>query len=214
MIFFVATFLILSLSTNIIIYTSSHPTQNEFSLISPLFSSVRGVTRLYEGDPAPTTPFAELLDVETGEAIGKGGMMRLVPWEGSRSTSTADYLVVITDPRPKSVELRTGMKRLVGAMKADILKKCVIVNADTPSENRRFVKKNFEDSNKTELRIFSDENLEWMREYTALGEKVSFGFLVLVSYDVASVAILVSFALPSYIIFNLFYTPILPSGFQ
>lgn len=140
--------------------------------------------------------------------------MRLVPWEGSRSTSTADYLVVITDPRPKSVELRTGMKRLVGAMKADILKKCVIVNADTPSENRRFVKKNFEDSNKTELRIFSDENLEWMREYTALGEKVSFGFLVLVSYDVASVAILVSFALPSYIIFNLFYTPILPSGFQ
>ena len=162
-------------------FSFCHSTYNYLHLLTtktefnPIFS-VRGVTRLYEGDPAPTTPFAELLDVETGEAIGKGGMMRLVPWEGSRSTSTADYLVVITDPRPKSVELRTGMKRLVGAMKADILKKCVIINADTPSENRRFVKKNFEDSNKTELKIFSDENLEWMREYTALGEKVSFGF--------------------------------------
>lgn len=129
----------------------------------------RGITRLYEGDPAPTTPFAELLDVENGEAIGKGGMKRLVPWEGSRSTSSADYLVVITDPRPKSVELRTGMKRLSGALKADVLKKCVIINADTPSENRRFVKKNFEDN--TDIKMLSDENLEWMREYTALGEK-------------------------------------------
>ncbi|KAL3762218.1 hypothetical protein ACHAWU_004756 [Discostella pseudostelligera] len=129
----------------------------------------RGVTRLYEGDPAPTTPFAELLDVENGEAIGKGGMKRLVPWEGSRSTTSADYLVVITDPRPKSVELRTGIKRLSGALKADVLKKCVIINADTPSENRRFLKKNFEE--KTDIKILSDENLEWMREYTALGEK-------------------------------------------
>lgn len=137
---------------------------------------VRGVTRLYEGDPAPTTPFAELLDVENGEAIGQGGMKRLVPWEGSRSTSSGDYLVVITDPRPKSVELRTGMKRLSGALKADVLKKCVIINADTPSENRRFVKKNFED--KTEIKILSDENLEWMREYTALGEKVSVGMIM------------------------------------
>jgi hypothetical protein len=103
-------------------------------------------------------------------------MKRLVPWEGSRSTTSADYLVVITDPRPKSVELRTGMKRLSGALKADILKNCVIINADTPSENRRFVKKNFEGN--TDIKILSDENLEWMREYTALGEKVSVAICV------------------------------------
>jgi hypothetical protein len=135
-------------------------------------NSDRGVTRLYEGDPAPTTPFAELLDVKNGEAIGKGGMQRLVPWEGSRSTSSADYLVVVSDPRPKSVELRKGMKLLSGALKADVLKKVVIINADTPGENRRFVKKNFEEE--TDMKILSDENLEWMREYTALGETVSF----------------------------------------
>jgi hypothetical protein len=124
-----------------------------------------------------------LLDVENGEAIGKGGVKRLVPWEGSRSTTSADYLVVITDPRPKSVELRTGIKRLSGALKADVLKKCVIINADTPSENRRFVKKNLEE--KTDIKILSDENLEWMREYTALGEKVS--GLVYFVFDVVTI---------------------------
>ena len=68
------------------------------------------------------------------------------------------------------------MKRLSGALKADILKNCVIINADTPSENRRFVKKNFEGT--TDIKILSDENLEWMREYTALGEKVSVAICV------------------------------------
>jgi hypothetical protein len=134
--------------------------------------SVRGVVRLYEGDPAPTNPFAELLSIENGEPIGKGGMKRLVPWEGSRSTTSADYLVVITDPRPKSIELRTAMRRLNDALNADILKKCLIINTDTPSENRRFLKKNF--GEELDLRILCDENMEWMREYTALGEKVCF----------------------------------------
>lgn len=130
----------------------------------------KGVVRLYEGDPAPTSPFIELLSIENGEPIGKGGMKRLVPWEGSRSAGSDDYLVVITDPRPKSAELRTAMKRLSGAMAGDVLRKCVVINTDTPAENRRFVKKNLggEDS---DLKIFCDENLEWMREYTALGEK-------------------------------------------
>ena len=78
--------------------------------------------------------------------------------------------MVVTDPRPKSSELRTAMKRLSGAMSSDILKKCLIINADTPGENRRFLKKTFiEESEK--LRIMCDENLELMREYTALGEK-------------------------------------------
>ena len=78
--------------------------------------------------------------------------------------------MVVTDPRPKSSELRTAMKRLSGAMSSDVLKKCLIINADTPGENRRFLKKTFiEESEK--LRIMCDENLELMREYTALGEK-------------------------------------------
>ena len=130
------------------------------------------MVRLYEGDPAPTSPFAELLSIETGEAIGKGGMKRLVPWEGSKSNTSNDYLVVITDPRPKSMELRTAIKRLTGALSSDVLKKCLVINTDTPAENRRFIKKNLGGEEESDLRILCDENMEWMREYTALGEKV------------------------------------------
>ena len=138
-----------------------------------LFISLdRGVVRLYEGDPAPSTPFSELLNIENGEPIGKGGMKRLLPWEGSKSVSSSDYLVVITDPRPKSIELRTAMKRLTGAMSADVLKRCLVINTDSPGENRRFIKKNFGEENKDSLKIMCDENLELMREYSALGDKV------------------------------------------
>ena len=99
-------------------------------------------------------------------------MKRLLPWEGSKSVSSSDYLVVVTDPRPKSIELRTAVKRLTGAMSADVLKKCLVINTDSPGENRRFIKKNFGEENKDSLKIMCDENLELMREYSALGDKV------------------------------------------
>lgn len=132
----------------------------------------RGISRLYEGDPAPSAPFTELLNIENGEPLGQGGMKRLLPWEGSKSASSSDFMIVVTDPRPKSVELRTAMKRLIGALSADLLAKCVVINTDTPAENRRFVKKNFsEDSGADKMTVLTDEKMDWMREYTALGEK-------------------------------------------
>mmetsp|Transcript_26636 Transcript_26636/g.43267 ORF Transcript_26636/g.43267 Transcript_26636/m.43267 type:complete len:318 (-) Transcript_26636:28-981(-) len=132
----------------------------------------RGISRLYEGDPAPSAPFTELLNIENGEPLGQGGMKRLLPWEGPKSSSSSDFMIVVTDPRPKSVELRTAMKRLIGALSADLLAKCVVINTDTPAENRRFVKKNFsEDSGADKMTVLTDEKMGWMREYTALGEK-------------------------------------------
>jgi len=143
----------------------------------------RGIVRLYEGDPAPTAPFAQLLNIENGEPIGKGGMKRFVPWEGSQSSASRDHLVVITDPRPKSSELRTAMKRLAGSLSGDALKKCLVINTDSPAENRRFLKKNLPATSSSDgssgtaggssssLRIMCDRDKEWMREYTALGEK-------------------------------------------
>ena len=129
----------------------------------------RGVDRLYEGDPAPSSPFEELLDSQTGEPVGKGGMKRLVPWEGSRSVTSEEYLVVVTDPRPKSTELRTAIKLLAGSLSSEVLKKCMVINTDTPAENRRFAKRSFGDE--VDFRILTDENMGWLREYTALGEK-------------------------------------------
>jgi hypothetical protein len=131
----------------------------------------KGIVRLYEGDPAPIPPFAELLCIQSGEPIGKGGMLRLLPWEGSTNKASMDYLIIITDPRPKSIELRTAMRRITDTLEVSILEKCVIINTDTPAENRRLLKKNFGDKD-VKFRIFCDENMEWMREYTALGEKV------------------------------------------
>lgn len=128
----------------------------------------RGVIRLYEGDPAPTTPFTQLLNIENGQPLGKGGMKRFVPWEGSRTNASEDYLVVITDPRPKSIELRTAMNRMVGALSADVLRKCVVINTDSPAENRRFLKKSFGDG--VDFGVLVDEDRGWMKEYTALGE--------------------------------------------
>jgi len=128
----------------------------------------RGVERLYEGDPAPTTPFARLCDIENGEPLGKRGTKRLVPWEGSRTNNSGDYLVVITDPRPKSTELRAAMRGLAGALTGEALGKCVVINTDSAAENRRFAKKNLEGDKA--LRILVDPDRAWMRDYTALGE--------------------------------------------
>ena len=140
----------------------------------------RGVRRLYEGDPAPVSPFADLLDIHTGEPLGESG---IGPWLRSKSIPSDDYLVVISDPRPKSLELRNAMRRLSNGgsgVGSEVLKRCVIVNSDTPAENRRFVKKTFGeggsgddgDGSRGKLMVLCDENMEWMREYTALGEKV------------------------------------------
>lgn len=129
----------------------------------------RGVERLYEGDPAPTAPFAQLCNIENGEPLGKGGMTRLVPWEGSHTNHSADYLVVITDPRPKSAELRTAVKQLAGALTGEALGRCVVINTDTAAENRRFLKKNLGED--PPLRVLVDPDKGWMRAYTALGEK-------------------------------------------
>ena len=72
------------------------------------------------------------------------------------------------------MELRSAMKKMCsGAVAEEIVKRCVVIDTDTPAENRRFLKKNFAEGSMVEsLTVLVDENLEWMREYTALGEKV------------------------------------------
>jgi hypothetical protein len=56
------------------------------------------------------------------------------------------------------------MMKLPTPMKSSM----IIVNADTPSENRRWIKKSAYDET---LNVMSDEKLTWMRSYTALEEE-------------------------------------------
>lgn len=124
-------------------------------------SAVRhGVDRLFEGDPAPYDAFELLVDVQSNEALGVHGAKQVVPKPG-------DFLIVLTDPRFKSDELRDTMKSVNVDLPAELRKKLIIVNADSPAENRRWLKKN----EGVKLNIYSDEKKEWLKAYTALGEK-------------------------------------------
>ncbi len=123
----------------------------------------RGLDRIFEGDVAPIQPFEELVNIKSENAIGDTGMRRLVPW---LKNTKSDYLIIVCDPRVQSPELRETVLNLNSNLGKDMLSKLVIINADTPAENRRWLKK----SNFDDMIVFSDEKREWMRSYTALGE--------------------------------------------
>lgn len=122
--------------------------------------------RLFDGDPINADAFEDLVSVKTGNAIGSKGKKHLLPWLRS-NTSAQPYLAVLCDPRSNSQELRDTIKDLVRSLPPIIKASMIIVNADTPSENRRWIKKNSFDET---LNVMSDEKMTWMRTYTALGD--------------------------------------------
>lgn len=147
-------------------------------------AAFRGIDRIYEGDPAPTAPFPNLIKYFDSKPVGDAGTKRIVPW--IKTPGSRDFVVVVSDPRPKSTELRAAMKMLAAKLPKDLLEKIAIVSADGPGENRRFVKKSIPSGtcrgaganvdtgmggSATGMMLLCDEKKEWMREYTALGEK-------------------------------------------
>jgi len=124
-----------------------------------------GADLLFVGDPAPTQCFEELVSVKSEKTIGSSGASRLVPWLRKNESRRREYLIIITDPRMKSPELRQTMKTLLVDLSEDILSRLIVVNADSPSENRRWIK------NTGEFDVYCDEKMEWMRAYSALGTK-------------------------------------------
>ena len=123
--------------------------------------------RIYEGDPAPTECFQELVSIKSENAIGAKAAERLVPWL-RKNPDRNDYLVIITDPRMKSPELRQTAQIFLSDLPIDIRSRLIIINADSPAENRRWLKKSGLEG---KIDVYSDEKMEWMRAYTALGEK-------------------------------------------
>jgi hypothetical protein len=126
----------------------------------------RGIDRLFEGDPAPVERFEDLINHTTGNALGKNGASRVVPWLNKNSSKQKDFLIVLSDPREKSSELRSALKNMSKMLTTDVLSRLIVINADSPGENRRFLRKNDIDN----INVYSDEKREWMREYTVLGE--------------------------------------------
>jgi len=127
----------------------------------------QSVNRLFEGDPAPTEPFQGLVSIQTDLALGEAGANKIVPWLRKNASNHNDYLVIISDPRTKSSELRDLMNIISTETPSDILSNLVVINSDTTAENRKWLKKR----ELTNLKVLSDEKREWMRAYTALGEE-------------------------------------------
>jgi len=126
----------------------------------------KGADRLFEGDPAPVEPFEDLLNFTTGNALCKKGASKVVPWLDKSLSKQSDFLIVVTDPREKSSELRSALKNMSMLLTPDILSRLIVINADSPGETRRFLKKNDIDN----INVYCDEKREWMRQYTVLGE--------------------------------------------
>ena len=141
----------------------------------PLFflnNAGAGADRIFEGDPAPTDCFEELVSIKSENAIGQRGAERLVPWLRKNPDRQGDYLIVLTDPRMQSPELRQTVKALRSELPFDMLSRLIVVNADSPAENRRWLKKSGmggDGESNDKVQIYSDEKMEWMRSYTALG---------------------------------------------
>ena len=55
-------------------------------------------------------------------------------------------------------------------MPKDVFNKIVFINADSPAENRRLLKKIKLGDESSSVRLFSDEKREWMQAYTALSK--------------------------------------------
>eukprot|EP00586_Coscinodiscus_wailesii_P004866 CAMPEP_0172483426 /NCGR_PEP_ID=MMETSP1066-20121228/10459_1 /TAXON_ID=671091 /ORGANISM="Coscinodiscus wailesii, Strain CCMP2513" /LENGTH=258 /DNA_ID=CAMNT_0013247315 /DNA_START=242 /DNA_END=1018 /DNA_ORIENTATION=- len=123
-----------------------------------------GIDQIYEGDPAPTLPFQDLVVPQTEQPLGKGGTEKILPW--LKKNDPKDYVIVISDPRPKSTELRKIAKSFTSQLNNEMLQRVIIVNADTCAENRRWVNKNG-----ITVDVYCDEEKEWMKSYTALGKK-------------------------------------------
>lgn len=100
---------------------------------------VQRLDRLFEGDPAPITPFEDLVNIKTEKALGKNGIQNILPWLHKNSLKQKDFVVIITDPRDKSSELRATMKSFFTGLAPHIQSRMVIINADSPLENRKYV---------------------------------------------------------------------------
>jgi hypothetical protein len=123
---------------------------------------------MFEGDPAPAEPFEELVSIKTDNVIGAQGAERLVPWFGKNAERQRDYLVVFCDPRMKSNELQQAVQNMIQDLPAPILSRTIVINADTPAENRRWLKKSALEG---KIDVYSDEKMDFMRSYTALGDQ-------------------------------------------
>ncbi len=99
------------------------------------------MNKIYEGDLASATAFENLVHWKTEKALGTLGTERILPWINPKSPDKAkDYVVIICDPRSNSAEFRQTVKTLEKCLSKDILDRLLVINADSPLDNRKCVR--------------------------------------------------------------------------
>lgn len=95
----------------------------------------------------------------------------MVPWiSKGLGIDEQDYRVIVCDPRQQSLEFHQAIKDLNAGLPKEIKDRLYFINADTPAENRRWMKKNGLDNNNVDIYCDSEDK-DWMRAFTALGDK-------------------------------------------
>ena len=169
---------LLNRSTSVDLDSSSYRTVSQED--EDASAAYRGVDRLFEGDDAPTDVFYDLIRPSLdAQPLGESGAKRVVPWLGAVANSK-EYLILITDPRTKSTELRKVLKSIqassviTSAMKS----RMIVVTPDSARDNYKYMKNNGMSKDdgtasydSTVIEMYSDEKREFMRQYTALGEQ-------------------------------------------
>jgi hypothetical protein len=159
-------------------YASADGYQNHAQVEEEINAQQQGADRLFEGDPAPVDCFADLVQPRTGTTVGEAGHARLIPWltghktAAAATTAASDYLILLCDPRAASDDLRGATRQLWTELPAELRDRLIIINADSPAENRRWFKQegwSAAATGKEAPVVYTDPGRTWMRTYTALG---------------------------------------------
>jgi len=126
------------------------------------------VNRLFEGDEIDSKAFEDLVSIQSEKTLSDMDVKRMLPWV--KDADSDDYVLIFCDPRPKNGQFRSIITSCYASYPKPMMSKVYFINADSPSENRRFVKKEKKLTIPTS-NILSDEKRLWMRSVTALGDK-------------------------------------------
>jgi hypothetical protein len=153
-------------------YASADGYQNHAQVEEEIKAQQQGADRLFEGDPAPVYCFADLVQPLTATTVGEAGHARLIPWLTTRETAASDYLILLCDPRSASDDLRGATRQLWTELPAELRHSLIVINADSPAENRRWFKQEGWSATGKDAGapvVYADPGRTWMRTYTALG---------------------------------------------
>lgn len=145
-------------------YLTKEQEEDELQAMS---STSEDSIRLFEGDEVDSKIFEDLISIQTEKTVD---LNRMLPW--LKDSDSDDYVILFIDPRPKNNEFRSIITSCYASYPKPMMSKVYFINADTPSENRKFVRKQSKNTVPIPAcNIVSDEKRLFMKGITALGDK-------------------------------------------